>query len=52
MLNKELEESLNDIFRDAYERNHEFITLEHLLLALIDNRSSGDVLRFLWCRYG
>lgn len=45
MLNKELEESLNDIFRDAYERNHEFITLEHLLLALIDNRSSGDVLR-------
>lgn len=45
MLNKELEESLNGIFRDAYERNHEFITLEHLLLALLDNRSSGDVLR-------
>jgi len=45
MLNKELEESLNDIFREAYERNHEFITLEHLLLALLDNRSSGDVLR-------
>lgn len=45
MLNKELEESLNDIFRDAYERNHEFITLEHLLLALLDNRSSADVLR-------
>ena len=45
MLNKELEESLNDIFREAYERNYEFITLEHLLLALLDNRLSADVLR-------
>ncbi|HEY5733959.1 MAG TPA: Clp protease N-terminal domain-containing protein, partial [Gammaproteobacteria bacterium] len=45
MLNKELEESLNEIFRQAYERNHEFITLEHLLLALLDNRQSADVLR-------
>ncbi len=44
MLDKELEESLNDTFRDAYERNHEFITLEHLLLALLDNRTAGDVL--------
>ena len=45
MLNKELEESLNDIFRDAYEHNYEYITLEHLLLALLDNRLSADVLR-------
>ena len=45
MLNKELEESLNNIFREAYERNHEFITLEHLLLALLDNQLSADVLR-------
>lgn len=45
MLNKELETSLNEIFRIAYERNHEFITLEHLLLALIDNPSSADILR-------
>lgn len=45
MLDKELEESLNDTFRDAYERNHEFITLEHLLLALLDNRAAADVLR-------
>ena len=45
MLNKELEEALNDIFREAYERNHEFITLEHLLLALLDNRAAGDILR-------
>ncbi|MCW8962340.1 MAG: ATP-dependent Clp protease ATP-binding subunit ClpA [Gammaproteobacteria bacterium] len=45
MLNKELEESLNEIFRDAYEHNYEYITLEHLLLALLDNRLSADVLR-------
>ena len=45
MLNKELEASLNEIFREAYERNHEFITLEHLLLALLDNPQSADVLR-------
>ena len=45
MLNKELEEALNEIFRESYERNHEFITLEHLLLALLDNRAAGDILR-------
>ena len=45
MLNKELEASLNEIFREAYERNHEFITLEHLLLALLENPQSADLLR-------
>ena len=35
---------LNDAFRDAYKRNHEFITLEHLLLALLDDRDAVDVL--------
>ncbi len=45
MLDKELEESLNDTFRDADKRNHEFITLEHLLLALLDNRAAADVLK-------
>ncbi len=44
MLDKELEGLLNDAFRDAYKRNHEFITLEHLLLALLDDRDAVDVL--------
>ncbi len=44
MLDKELESLLNDAFRDAYKRNHEFITLEHLLLALLDDRDAVDVL--------
>ncbi|VAW98265.1 ATP-dependent Clp protease ATP-binding subunit ClpA [hydrothermal vent metagenome] len=45
MLSKELEGSLNTAFKDARERNHEFMTVEHLLLALCDNPSSVDVLR-------
>jgi len=45
MLSKELESSLNNAFKQARERNHEFMTVEHLLLALCDNTSSSDVLR-------
>lgn len=45
MLSKELEGSLNNAFKQARERNHEFMTVEHLLLALCDNTSSSDVLR-------
>ncbi len=45
MLSKELEGSLNTAFKKARERNHEFMTVEHLLLALCDNPSSVDVLR-------
>ncbi len=45
MLSKELESSLNNAFKQARERNHEFMTVEHLLLALCDNASSSDVLR-------
>jgi ATP-dependent Clp protease ATP-binding subunit ClpA len=45
MLDKELERTLNDAFRRAREQRHEFMTVEHLLLALLDNRSAADVLR-------
>jgi len=45
MLSKELETSLNFAFKDARERNHEFMTVEHLLLALLDNNAAADVLR-------
>lgn len=45
MLNKELEESLNNAFKEAREQNHEFMTVEHLLLALLENNSVSDVLR-------
>ena len=45
MLSKELESSLNNAFKQARERNHEFMTVEHLLLALLENASAADVLR-------
>ncbi len=45
MLSKELEFTLNSAFRDARERQHEFMTVEHLLLALLDNPAAGKVLR-------
>lgn len=44
MLNKDLEISLNSAFRQAKESRHEFMTVEHLLLALLDNPSSIEVL--------
>jgi ATP-dependent Clp protease ATP-binding subunit ClpA len=45
MLSKELEYSLNVAFRSAYEKRHEFITVEHLLLAMLDNTVAAEVLR-------
>ncbi|MBI3561475.1 MAG: ATP-dependent Clp protease ATP-binding subunit ClpA [Gammaproteobacteria bacterium] len=45
MLSKELENSLNNAFKLARDRKHEFMTVEHLLLALLDNPSAADVLR-------
>ncbi|OED43464.1 ATP-dependent Clp protease ATP-binding subunit ClpA [Endozoicomonas sp. (ex Bugula neritina AB1)] len=44
MLNKDLELTLNSAFRDARNNRHEFMTVEHLLLALIDNESASRVL--------
>ncbi|WP_286267525.1 ATP-dependent Clp protease ATP-binding subunit ClpA [Thalassotalea atypica] len=45
MLNKDLEISLNLAFRQAKESRHEFMTVEHLLLALLDNPSAIDALK-------
>ena len=45
MLSKELEKSLNEIAQSASARRHEFITVEHLLLALMNNDAALEVLR-------
>jgi ATP-dependent Clp protease ATP-binding subunit ClpA len=45
MLSKDLEVTLNEAFRDAKAKRHEFMTVEHLLLALLDNAIAVDVLR-------
>ncbi|MBS0847769.1 ATP-dependent Clp protease ATP-binding subunit ClpA [Citrobacter sp. JGM124] len=44
MLNQELELSLNMAFARARERRHEFMTVEHLLLALLSNPSAREAL--------
>jgi ATP-dependent Clp protease ATP-binding subunit ClpA len=45
MLNKELESSLNGAFSRARDKRHEFMTVEHLLLALLDNDAAREALR-------
>ncbi|OGT35908.1 MAG: ATP-dependent Clp protease ATP-binding subunit ClpA [Gammaproteobacteria bacterium RIFCSPHIGHO2_12_FULL_37_14] len=45
MLDKELEYTLNAAFKEARTKHHEFVTVEHLLLALLDNTSALEVLK-------
>ena len=45
MIAQELEVSLHMAFVEARKERHEFITVEHLLLALLDNPSAAEVLR-------
>ena len=45
MIAQELEVSLHMAFVEARQKRHEFITVEHLLLALLDNPSASEVLR-------
>ncbi len=45
MLSEELERTLNQAFKAAREKRHEFMTVEHLLLALLDNPASNSALR-------
>lgn len=44
MLSKDLEQTLNQAFKGARSKRHEFMTVEHLLLALVDNDVAADVL--------
>jgi ATP-dependent Clp protease ATP-binding subunit ClpA len=45
MIAQELEVSLHMAFMEARQKRHEFITVEHLLLALLDNPSASEVLK-------
>jgi len=47
ILSENLEQSLNDIFRVAHLRRNEFVTVEHLLLGLLDNMEAKQVLEGL-----
>ncbi len=45
MLSAEVEYSISQMFKDARERRHEFVTVEHLLLILTENPSAADAMR-------
>jgi ATP-dependent Clp protease ATP-binding subunit ClpA len=45
MLSKDLEVTLNHAFKGARSKRHEFMTVEHLLLALLDNEAASNVLQ-------
>ena len=45
MLSSELEFCLNEAFRRAREQRHEFMTVEHLLLALLDVPAAIEILK-------
>ena len=45
MISQELEVSLHMAFMDARQKRHELITVEHLLLAMLDNPSAQEVLK-------
>ena len=49
MLSKELEITLNVAFKSARKNHHEFMTVEHLLLALLDNEIACNVLKSCNC---
>ncbi|HVG31335.1 MAG TPA: ATP-dependent Clp protease ATP-binding subunit ClpA [Pyrinomonadaceae bacterium] len=45
MITKELEATLNNAVEEAARRGHEFVTLEHLLLALLSDETAANVIR-------
>lgn len=52
MLSKDLEITLSEAFRGARRKSHEFMTVEHLLLALLDNEAASAVLLACDCDLG
>ena len=45
MLSKHLEQTLNNAFKSARNKRHEYMTVEHLLLALLENEAALEVLK-------
>ena len=45
MLSKELEFTLNQAYKQAREKHHEYMTVEHMLLSLLDNPTAAKVLK-------
>jgi len=45
MLTRELQHTIHRTFDEALQRRHEYVTLEHLLYALIDEKTGSDVIQ-------
>ncbi len=45
MISKELQDTLNLALSEAAKRRHEYLTLEHLLLALLEDKGACDIIR-------
>ena len=45
MLSKDLEVTLNEAFKTARENRHEFMTVEHLLVSLLSNKSACEAIK-------
>lgn len=45
MLTRELQHTINKAYEEAVRRRHEYVTLEHLLYVLLDEKTGGEVLR-------
>lgn len=45
MLTRELQHTINKAFEEAVRRRHEYVTLEHLLFVLLDEKTGSEVLR-------
>ncbi len=46
MLDSELEKNLNEAFKLAHRKKHEFVTVEHLFLSILDNNDAIEVLNY------
>src|SRR5947207_3003337 len=45
MITTELQDTLNNALQDALARRHEYLTLDHLLLALLKEKTAGEVIK-------
>ena len=51
MFNKDLELTISIVYKEATTRKYEYMTVDHLLLALLDNPSAAEVLRAVGCDF-
>ena len=49
MFSKDLELSISQAYQEARDRRHEYLTVEHMLLALLENASALSILRACGC---